>query len=99
MYVISLEGRGDFTEGRDAARRFLSANKTDTSFKNLGEILIYGLISLGVEEKVEVIDLGSSELENRINHKLMYFKSRYSNDIGNKITWIKSLDTKNPLSF
>lgn len=78
---------------------FLSANKTDASFKNLGEILIYGLISLGVEEKVEVIDLGSSELENRINHKLMYFKSRYSNDIGNKITWIKSLDTKNPLSF
>ena len=26
MYVISLEGRGDFTEWRDAARRFLSAN-------------------------------------------------------------------------
>ncbi len=70
---------------------FLSANKPDSPFKNLGELLLFGLIKLAKEEKVEAVDLGSSEVNGCINSNLMYFKSRFSNEISNKIIWERQL--------
>lgn len=70
---------------------FLSANKPESPFKNLGEFLLFGLIKLGKEEKVDAIDLGSSEVDGEINSNLMYFKSRFSNEIGNKFIWERKL--------
>lgn len=66
---------------------FLSANNPNSAVKNLGEFLLFGLIKLGKKEKVNAIDLGSSEVDGNFNFNLMYFKSRFSNEISNKITW------------
>ncbi|RAI89272.1 hypothetical protein [Algoriphagus yeomjeoni] len=70
---------------------FLSAINPKIPVKNGGELILTELFQLAVEQKVDFIDLGSSDLHDGVNHKLMFFKSRFSNDISNKITWVKKL--------
>ncbi|EAZ79101.1 hypothetical protein [Algoriphagus machipongonensis] len=70
---------------------FLSAINPRVQVKYGGELMLYNLFKLASEEKVEIIDLGSSDLEVSPNHDLIFFKSRFSNDISNKITWVKNL--------
>ncbi|MDI1322136.1 MAG: hypothetical protein PSV36_05270 [Algoriphagus sp.] len=66
---------------------YLSATNPKVSLKNGGELLLHELFQIAVEQKVDFIDLGSSDLETSANHGLMFFKSRFANDISNKITW------------
>ena len=61
------------------------------TLKNGGELILHELFQLAVEQKVDFIDLGSSDLVEGANHSLMFFKSRFGNDISNKITWIKNI--------
>lgn len=75
----------------DSLYYFLSAINPKTPVKNGGELILNELFQLAVDLKVNFIDLGSSDLEERANHSLMFFKSRFSNDICNKITWVKKL--------
>ncbi len=70
---------------------FLSALESTETIKNGGDYLLQELFSLAREQKVDFIDLGSSATEEAVNHSLMFFKARFSNDISNKITWIKNL--------
>lgn len=66
---------------------FLSAIYPGAKVSNLGDRIIQSLFRLASEQKAEFIDLGSSETNGGINHSLMFFKSRFSNDISNKVTW------------
>ena len=66
---------------------YLSAINPKVSLKNGKEFLFYELFRVAIEQKVDFIDLGSSDLETSANHSLMFFKSRFANDISNKITW------------
>lgn len=75
----------------DSLYYFLSAINPKVPVKNGGELILNELFQLAVEQKVNFIDLGSSDLEDGVNHNLMFFKSRFSNDICNKITWVKKL--------
>ncbi len=75
----------------DTLYYFLSAINPKTQLKNGGEILLHQLFRLANEEKVKLIDLGSSDLGNEVNHPLIFFKSRFSNDFSNKITWEKTI--------
>lgn len=75
----------------DSLYYFLSATNPKISVKNGGELIMNELFQLAVEQKVNFIDLGSSDLEEGANHSLMFFKSRFSNDICNKITWVKKI--------
>ncbi|WP_144604232.1 GNAT family protein [Algoriphagus algorifonticola] len=70
---------------------YLSAVDPNTKFKHLGDLLLWGLFQLAVDEKVEFIDLGSSETDSGANHSLMFFKAKFSNDVFNKIIWIKDI--------
>jgi len=75
----------------DSLYYFLSAMNPKTPVKNGGELILSTLFQLAVEQKVNFIDLGSSDLPEGVNHSLMFFKSRFSNDICNKITWVKKI--------
>ncbi|WP_225586779.1 hypothetical protein [Algoriphagus sp. Y33] len=75
----------------DSLYYFLSAINPKIPVKIGGELILNELFQLAVEQKVSFIDLGSSDLEEGANHSLMFFKSRFSNDICNKITWDKKL--------
>ncbi|MEB2776042.1 hypothetical protein SYJ56_12035 [Algoriphagus sp. D3-2-R+10] len=75
----------------DSLYYFLSAINPKISVKYGGELILNELFQLAVEQKVNFIDLGSSDLEDGANHSLMFFKSRFSNDICNKITWVKKI--------
>jgi hypothetical protein len=75
----------------DTLYYFLSAINPKANLKNGGEILLYQLFKLADDEKVKLIDLSSSDLENGINHPLIFFKSRFANDFSNKITWAKNI--------
>lgn len=66
---------------------YLSATNPKVPLKHGGELILYELFCIAVEQKVDFIDLGSSDLETSANHSLMFFKSRFANDISNKITW------------
>lgn len=70
---------------------FQSAINPGTSVKNAGEILLFNLFKLAGELGVDLIDLGSSDHPDSPNHSLMFFKSRFSNDISNKVTWFRKL--------
>lgn len=70
---------------------FLSALNPNVTIKNGGEIMLIQLFNLGAEKKVDFIDLGSSDLGREANHNLMFFKTRFSNDISNKVTWARQL--------
>ena len=75
----------------DSLYYFLSAINPKMTIKYGGELMLYQLFKVAVEQKVDFIDLGSSDLGSEPNHSLLFFKSRFSNDISNKITWAKSL--------
>ena len=66
---------------------YLSAINPKATPKNCGEFIVYELFRVAAEQKVDFIDLGSSDLETSANHSLIFFKSRFANDISNKITW------------
>lgn len=70
---------------------FLSATLPKASIKNLGEICLFQLFLLASDQKLNFIDLGSSDLDSGANHSLIFFKSRFSNDISNKVTWTLNL--------
>lgn len=71
----------------DSLYYFQSALNPKVPLKNGGELIFHKLFQIAVEQKAEFIDLGSSDLEMSANHSLMFFKSRFANDISNKITW------------
>ncbi|UZD24290.1 hypothetical protein [Algoriphagus halophytocola] len=75
----------------DSLYYFLSAVDPKASVKHGGELILTALFQLAVEQKVAFVDLGSSDLGEKANHSLMFFKSRFANDISNKVTWIKQL--------
>ncbi|WP_339758313.1 hypothetical protein [Algoriphagus aquimarinus] len=75
----------------DSLYYFLSAINPKIRVKNGGELILSALFQLAVEQKVNFIDLGSSDLEEGVNHSLMFFKSRFSNDVCNKIIWVKKI--------
>ncbi len=70
---------------------FLSALNPKSTQKNIGDLLLFHLFQLASDQKIDVIDLGSSETDAGPNHNLMFFKSRFSNEISNKSSWIKHL--------
>ncbi|MCE7053308.1 hypothetical protein LZF95_01380 [Algoriphagus sp. AGSA1] len=75
----------------DSIYYYLSALNPQVNVKNGGELMLNDLFKVAVEQKVNFIDLGSSDLIAVANHSLMFFKSRFSNDVSNKVTWIKTI--------
>lgn len=75
----------------DSIYYFLSATLPKSSIKNLGELCLFQLFQLASDQKLNFIDLGSSDLESGANHSLIFFKSRFSNDISNKVIWTLKL--------
>ncbi|MCS5490117.1 hypothetical protein [Algoriphagus limi] len=97
-FLISLEKEGYIFAHTLAVRLtenslyyFQSAINPKSSIKNSGEILLFQLFKLAGDLGVELIDLGSSDRPDSPNHSLMFFKSRFSNDISNKVTWVRKL--------
>lgn len=70
---------------------FLSGLDSTKEIKGGGDFLLFELFLLAKEQKVDFIDLGSSDLGARANHSLIFFKARFSNDISNKMSWSKEL--------
>tara|TARA_R110002126_G_scaffold15624_2_gene63837 strand:+ start:61 stop:987 length:927 start_codon:yes stop_codon:yes gene_type:complete len=68
---------------------FLSGLDSSNESKGGGDFLLFELFLLAKEQKVDFIDLGSSDMGDIANHGLMFFKARFSNDISNKMSWIK----------
>jgi hypothetical protein len=66
---------------------YLSAICPKPDLSRCGELIIQNLFALAVEQKSELIDLGTSEVDSELNHGLIFFKSRFSNGLNNKITW------------
>lgn len=66
---------------------YQSALNPKVHLKNGGELILQELFQISMDQKVDFIDLGSSEIPSGVNHSLMFFKSRFANDISNKITW------------
>lgn len=75
----------------DSIYYFLSVTQPRSSIKNLGELCLFQLFQLAAEQKLNFVDLGSSDSNQGINHNLIFFKSRFSNDISNKVTWTLKL--------
>lgn len=75
----------------DSMYYFLSAMNPKIPLSSGGDLILHELFTLAAEQKVKFIDLGSSDLDAGPNHSLMFFKSRFSNDISNKITWVKKI--------
>lgn len=71
---------------------FLSAFDPKSTLKLGGELILNELFLLANEQKVDFIDLGSSDLVDKANHSLIFFKSRFSNDISNKTTWSRDIE-------
>jgi hypothetical protein len=71
----------------DSLYYYLSAIHPNAHFPNGGDILVQSLFQLAAEQKSDLIDLGTSEVNSQINESLMFFKSRFSNDMSNKTTW------------
>lgn len=71
----------------DSLYYFLAAIRPEVSAKNLGELCLFYLFQLASDQGASFVDLGSSDVCEEAKHSLMFFKSRYSNDISNKITW------------
>jgi hypothetical protein len=68
---------------------FLSGLDSSKESKGGGDFLLFEFFLLAKEQKVDFIDLGSSDLGDHANHNLMFFKARFSNDISNKLSWSK----------
>ncbi|MFN3997697.1 hypothetical protein [Algoriphagus sp.] len=75
----------------DSIYYFLSATLPKSEIKNLGELGLFHLFHLASDQKLNFVDLGSSDLNVGPNHSLIFFKSRFSNDISNKVTWTLTL--------
>lgn len=75
----------------DSIYYFLSATLPKSTIRNLGEICLFQLFQLASDQKLNFIDLGSSDSDSGANHSLIFFKSRFSNDISNKVTWTLKL--------
>ncbi|WP_134202366.1 hypothetical protein [Algoriphagus sp. NF] len=97
-FLISLEKKGQAVAQTLATRLtseslyyFQSAIDPKSQLKQGGEMLLYQLFILAMDLKVDFIDLGSSDQPSSANHNLMFFKSRFSNDISNKVTWVRKL--------
>jgi hypothetical protein len=71
----------------DSLYYFLSGIDPKAELKSCGDFVLLGIFQLAKNLKVDFIDLGSFDLPNEVNHNLMFFKSRFSNDISNKISW------------
>jgi hypothetical protein len=65
---------------------------SQASLKNLGACMLEQLIVLGKDLQVDFIDLGSSDLGHRVNHSLVFFKSKFANSYQNKTVWTKQLN-------
>lgn len=74
----------------DSIYYFLSAINPKSNLKNGGELLLFHLFKLASDQKVKMIDLGSSDLDSGVNHPLMFFKSKFANDVSNKETWVRN---------
>ncbi|WP_254423490.1 hypothetical protein [Algoriphagus sp. A40] len=72
----------------DSFYYYLSAIHPKSTLKNAGEMCLFQLFQLAAEQNANFIDLGSSDTASGANHSLMFFKSRFSNDICNKISWV-----------
>ncbi|GAA0879523.1 hypothetical protein GCM10009119_24910 [Algoriphagus jejuensis] len=72
----------------DSLYYFLSAVHPKSPLKSVGELCLLQLFQLAAEQNTNFIDLGSSDTDAGANHSLMFFKSRFSNEISNKISWI-----------
>ncbi|SNS62211.1 hypothetical protein SAMN06295967_11439 [Belliella buryatensis] len=70
---------------------FYSAINPKNQLRLTGQLMMAYLLKLSVEQKVSLLDLGSSEANDEPNHKLIYFKNKYADTYWNKSTWIKSL--------
>jgi len=68
---------------------YLSALDSCKEAKGGGDFILLELFLLAREKKVDFIDLGSSDNGDLANHNLIFFKSRFSNEIANKISWSK----------
>lgn len=75
----------------DALYYFYSAINPKNQQNLTGKLLIASLIKLANEQKVSLLDFGSSEVTEQINHKLMYFKGTYAETFDNRETWVKEL--------
>lgn len=75
----------------DGIYYYLTATKPKSPIKNLGEMGLFHLFTLAADQKLNFIDLGSSDSDAGANHSLIFFKSRFSNDISNKVTWTLKL--------
>lgn len=75
----------------DSIYYFLSATLPKSPIKNLGEISLFQLFQFANDQKLNLIDLGSSDTDSGANHSLLFFKSRFSNDISNKVSWTLNL--------
>ncbi len=71
----------------DSFYYFLSAIRPKCPLKNVGEQCLFQLFQLAADQNSNFIDLGSSDTDAGANHSLIFFKSRFSNDISNKISW------------
>lgn len=66
---------------------YLSASCPQANLSIGGELIIQNLFELAVEQKCDFIDFGTSEIDSELNHRLIFFKSRFSNDLSNKVSW------------
>lgn len=70
---------------------FYSAINPKNQLRLTGELLMVYLLKLAMEKKVSFLDLGSSDLDGKPNHKLIYFKNKFADTWSNKSTWTKEL--------
>ncbi|GAB2616065.1 hypothetical protein [Belliella aquatica] len=75
----------------DSLYYFYSAINPKNQLRLTGELLMVYLLKLAMEKKVSFLDLGSSDLEGKPNHKLIYFKNKFADTWSNKSTWSKEL--------
>lgn len=75
----------------DSLYYFLTAIQSKAALKGLGELCLFQLFQLASDQNSNFVDLGSSDTDSGANHGLIFFKSRFSNDISNKITWTLKL--------
>lgn len=75
----------------DSVYYFLSAIYPKCTLKNIGELCLFQLFQLAADQNANFVDLGSSDTDAGANHSLMFFKSRFSNDISSKISWKRNL--------
>ena len=66
---------------------YKSAINPSVKLKHGGDLILHQLFSAAANLKANFIDLGSSDNNLEVNHSLIFFKSRFSNESSNKISW------------